>query len=83
MGPVLQGLMRLLHALPAIILVTLVEVILCFTIGFTTMVELMPGLGRTHPYVVLWVAVLSAVATQAWIVFNHKIREYIKSRSTE
>jgi len=83
MGPILTGLVRLLHTLPAILLVTFVEVIICFTIGYAVMCNLIAGPGRNHPHIVLWVAVLSAVLTQAWILFNHKIRKYIKSRSTE
>jgi divalent metal cation (Fe/Co/Zn/Cd) transporter len=81
MSSVFQNLAKLLHTLPAILLVTLVEVVICSTIGFTVMVELMPSLGRVHPYVVLDLAILSAVITQAWILFNHNIRKYIKSRS--
>jgi succinate dehydrogenase hydrophobic anchor subunit len=73
----------LLATLPAIIITTLIEVAICFSTGALVMLQLMSGLGRQHPRAVLGLALLTAIGTHVWIVFNHKIRDYIKSRSTE
>jgi hypothetical protein len=78
-----KALQQLLDTLPAIILVTIVDVIICFTVGASLMLRLMPDLGRQHPHMVLGAAILTAVSTQIWILWNHKIRSYIKARSME
>jgi hypothetical protein len=83
MSPFRKGLVQILNALPAIILVTFVEVIVMFATAFLAMTLLMPILGQQHPRIVLGTSIMVAVATQAWIIFNHKIRAYIKARSTE
>lgn len=83
MSPLRQGLVKLLHTLPAIVMVVFIEITICFITAAMVMLQLMPSLGRQHSSVVLGLAILTAVVTQAWIVFNHKVRAYIKSRSTE
>jgi divalent metal cation (Fe/Co/Zn/Cd) transporter len=83
MSPFRKGLVRLLNALPAIILVTFIEVIIVFATAALVMLELMPIIGQTHPGTVLVLAVITAIGTHFWIVFNHKIRAYIKARSSE
>ena len=42
------------------------------------MLEMMPGLGRQSPYTVLGLAILGSIITQIWIVYNHKVRAYVK-----
>jgi hypothetical protein len=83
MSPFRKGLFRVLDTLPAILLITFVEVVIVFATAFLVMIELMPELGQQHPHVVLGIVIMVAVGTHAWIVFNHKIRAYIKARSTE
>jgi hypothetical protein len=78
-----KGLARLLNTLPAIILVTFIEVIIVFATAALVMLELMPIIGREHPGIVLVLTVITAIGTHLWIVFNHKIRAYIKARSSE
>lgn len=73
-----QGLSQLLETLPLIIMITFIEVIICFCVGALLMLELMPGLGRHNPHTVLGIAILSTVITHIWIVFNHKVRAYVK-----
>jgi hypothetical protein len=76
-----MGLFRQLwETLPAIILVTFVEVGICFSVAALVMLELMPGVGREHPQIVLALSIATAIGTQAWLVFNHRVRAYIKSR---
>ena len=78
-----KGIGTLLATLPAIIIIPFVEVMICFSTGALVMLQLMSGLGRQHPHAVLGLAFLTAIVTHVWIVFNYKIRDYIKSRSTE
>jgi hypothetical protein len=83
MSSLRQGFARLLNTLPAILLVTFIEVIIVFSMGALVMLWLMPGIGREHPNFVLAIAITIAIGTQAWILFNHKVRAYIKARSSE
>ena len=83
MSPFCKGMVQILNTLPAILLVTFVEVTIVFSTGFFTMIALMPKLGQQHPHIIVGISIMVAIATQVWIVFNHKIRAYIKARSTE
>lgn len=79
--PLHKRLARLLAALPAILLMTFINVFICFTVAGTVMLELMAtGGGNKHPYVTLGVAILVAIGTHCWIVFNHKLRAYIRQQ---
>lgn len=74
-------LQQLLHVLPIIILVTIVETFICFSVAALALLELMPKLGRDYPYIVFLIVFVMAIFVQVWILFNHKIRSYIKARS--
>lgn len=75
---------QLFAVLPAILLMTFINVFICFTVAGTVMLELLAaGGGNKHPYFVLGVAILVAIGTHCWIVFNHKLRAYIKQGSTD
>jgi len=74
--------MRLLETLPAIILVTFADVLICSAVGAITLLLPMPEMGREYPHIVLGAAILAAIATQMWLIWGHKLRMYIKSRST-
>jgi hypothetical protein len=76
-----KGLFQVRDTLPAILLVTFIEVIIVFATSFLVMILLMLELGQQHSHIVLGTTIMVAVGTQAWIVFNHKIRAYIKARS--
>jgi hypothetical protein len=78
MNSFLQGMKQLLATLPVIIMITLIEVIISFCVGALLMLEMMPGLGRQSPYTVLGLAILGSIITQIWIVYNHKVRAYVK-----
>lgn len=75
-----NGFHQLMETLPAIIIMTFIEVLICFSVAALVMLELMPGLGREHPHVVLGLSILVALVTQAWIHWNHKVRAYIRSK---
>lgn len=77
-----KRLSQILEILPLILLVTFVEVIIAFATGFLVMIMLLPKLEQ-HPYIILGISIMIAVIVQVWIIFNHKIRSYIKARSTE
>lgn len=36
---------------------------------------------QRHHWVALGLAIFTAIGVYTWIVFNHKLREYIKTRS--
>ncbi len=66
-------------ALPAILLTTFMNVFITSAVAGVVMIEL-AAVG--HKYVALGAAILTAVVVYSWIVFNHKLRHYIKSQET-
>ncbi len=70
---------RLLAALPAIILMTMMNVFITFAVAGVVMLELV-AVG--HSRIALGAAILTAVIVYSWIVFNHKLRAYIKKQET-
>ncbi len=65
-----------LAILPAILLVTFANVFISFTVAAVVMVQLITT--GHNKYLSLGVAILTAIFTHLYIVFNHKIRNYIK-----
>lgn len=74
---------ELVATLPVIIMITFIEVLISFSVAALAMLELMPGLGREHPLVVLVLSIVIAIATQTWIMINHKVRAYVTARSRD
>lgn len=68
-------------ALPAILLMTFMNVLISYTVAATVMLMSMAsGLGGSHPKLCLVAAILVAIGVHCWIVFNHKLRAYIKQQ---
>lgn len=67
---------QFLAILPAILLVTFANVFISFTVAAVVMLQLITG--GHNKYLSLGVAILVAIVTHFYIVFNHKIRNYIK-----
>jgi hypothetical protein len=80
MTPLYRACASLLEVLPLIILTTMIEVVICFSAAYVAMMLLAPKLGPEHSYMVLGVGLMTAVGTQAWLLFNHKIRAYLKAK---
>ena len=74
----LNDLDRAIQAIVVACLLALGTVLICFTVAFVVEIELLAS--GCNRYVCLLLAVLTGVACNAFIVFNHKIREFIKSR---
>lgn len=74
------GLSRLMATLPAILLITFVNVFICFTTAGMVLVQLLAS--NTNRYVALGLSILVAVGVHLYIVFNHKIRDYIKQQGS-
>jgi succinate dehydrogenase hydrophobic anchor subunit len=75
MSQVRNKLFRLFTALPVIILVTLINVFITFTTSGVVLIQLLAG--GYNKYLSLGVATLVAIGVHTYIVFNHKIRDYI------
>jgi len=79
--PAFRGkLSRLLAALPAILLITFMNVFITSTVAGVVMIELAAA---GHKHVGLGAALLTAVVVYSWLVFNHKLREYIKQQESQ
>lgn len=76
MSQVRSRLSRLLAAVPAIILVTLINVFIAFTTSGVVLIQMLAG--GFNKYLSLGVATLCAIGVHTYIVHNHKIRDYIK-----
>jgi hypothetical protein len=66
----------MLAALPAILLMVLMNGFITSAVSGVVMIE-MAAAG--HKYLGLGSAILTAVVVYSWLVYNHKLREYIKS----
>ena len=77
------NLSKLLATLPAILLMTFLNVFISSATASLVMVQLLVNFEvcRAHPWIALVSAILTAVGTLAWIILNHKLREYINVRS--
>lgn len=69
-----------LQVIPVILLVTLIDVLITSVMAGVTFLQLITVLGWSKG-VSLAVAILVAVAVQAYIYFQPKIRNFIKVRS--
>jgi hypothetical protein len=74
---------KLLEAIPAIFLMTLMNVFICSTTAGVVMIQLLANwqFCQRHSWIALGMAILTAIVVNMWIVFNHKLREYVKARS--
>jgi hypothetical protein len=83
MSTVSEKLLKLLHTLPAILLTTFTNVFITTATAGVVMIQLLANwsLCQRHHWVALGLAILTAIGVYSWIVFNHKLREYIKARS--
>ena len=71
---------KLLELIPLTIISTLVNVFITFTVATCSMIQL-TVYTQSHPslrVLVLPVSILIAVLVYGWVIFNHKIRNYIK-----
>jgi hypothetical protein len=69
---------KLLAALPAILLMTMMNVFISASTSGVVLIQLLAG--GCQKYVALGLAVLGAIITYTWLVFNHKLRNYINSK---
>lgn len=78
MNSLARKIAKLLAVFPAIALMVLANVFICFSVAGVVLMQLLSsGFER---YLSLGVAILVAIGVHAYIAFNHKIREYINSR---
>ena len=66
-------------ALPAILLMTFMNVFITFAVAGVVMIEL-AAVGYSR--IALGAAILTAVIVYSWLVFNHKLRFYIQKQET-
>lgn len=83
MSDLTNGFRRLLETLPIIIFITLIEIGICFAVAGLVLLELMPVIGREHPYVALGTSIFTAIFVQGWLLFNHKLRAYTNLRNNQ
>jgi hypothetical protein len=75
-------LLKLLQALPAILLLTFMNVFISGTTASVVMIQLLANwsLCQRHHWIALVLAIITAVVVYTWILFNYKLREYIKNK---
>jgi len=72
---------RTLSVLPVIVLVTLANVFIAFSTAGVVLVQLLAA--GINKHLSLGVALLVAIGVHTHIVFYHKIRNFIKTRSQQ
>lgn len=70
---------KLLAALPAILLMAILDVFIVSAVSGVVLIELAAS---GHRYVGLGAALLTVVVTYSYIRFNHKLRDYIRAQET-
>jgi hypothetical protein len=79
MSDLRKRLSGLLAAVPVIILMTMMNVFITFTVSGVVMLQLVTA---GHSRIALGAAILTAVIVYTWIVFNHKLRAYISKQES-
>jgi len=74
--PLRSRLMKLFAVIPALIITTILNVFITFTLAGFVLLTLVER--QVSKHVSLGVALLTALIVYSWIVFNHKLRDYIK-----
>jgi len=69
---------RGLQAIAAACLLILGNVFICFTVAFVVEIELIAS--GCNRYVALLLAILTGIVCNTYVVFNHKIRNFIKNQ---
>lgn len=82
MTNIARKLVELVHALPVIIMATAIYCFIGLSVGYVVEVLMAPtSFGHDHKYIVLGITMLSAVGSYAWMRWNHRVLEYINTRS--
>jgi len=71
-----SSLLKLLAALPAIVIWTTMNVFITSAVSGLVLIELAAA---GYKYIAFGAALLTVVVVYSWLVFNHKLRAYIKS----
>jgi len=66
---------KALQSIAAFCLLVLANVLICFSTAGVVMLQLLAA--GTNKYLALTIAILVAAACNAYITFNHKIRQFI------
>ena len=72
---------RLLAVIPALMLVALCNVFIAFSTSGLVLLQLLAS--GVNKHVSIGVSILVAIGVHAYIVLNHKIRDYIKQGATD
>jgi hypothetical protein len=78
MSSLSNNLSKLLATLPAILLTTFINVFISFTVSASVMMILLDS--NIYKPLCLGLAILTAIGTHGWIMFNHKLRAYIEQQ---
>lgn len=74
-----DNLIKILTVIPAVILMASVNLLIAFSTSGVVLIQLLASSwGQEHKHVSLAIALLIAIAVHAYIVFNHKLRDFIK-----
>ena len=73
-----SGMKRLLAVVPAILLVTLVDVFLATLAAGAIFIELVDRVTVEHLWWLKTISILIGIFVYGWLVFGHKLRDYIR-----
>lgn len=69
---------KLIAVIPAIVIMTIANVFIGFTVAGVVLLQMMSS--GANKYVALLTAIMVALAVNGYIIFNHKLRAYIKNQ---
>lgn len=75
-----EKLTKILTVIPAVILMAAVNLLIAFSTSGVVLIQLLSSpWGQQHKHISLVIALVIAIGVHAYIVFNHKIRSFIKN----
>lgn len=78
MSHIKDNITKILLVLPIIIMVTIINVFICFCASGVVFMQLITM--GTNKYIALGAALLIAVGSHVYLSWNHKLRDFIKSK---
>lgn len=73
-----EKLIKILTVMPALLLMASVNLLIAFSTSGVILIQLLSSpWGLHHKYLSLTIALAAAIGVHAYIVFNHKLRDFI------
>jgi hypothetical protein len=77
MGSIRSNLSKLLYTFPIIVIYTIINVLIVSVVSGVVMIQIV---AKGYPVLGLSLSIMTSIIVYSWLIFNHKIRAYIKNQ---